>query len=1134
MSTEDEIQSAAVAKLRVLAERDPELRAAQATAADLAFVRRNGASSIELLAAACERYADRPCLGWCSRGDGSSFRLITYGALWQRVVKLASSLRAATGLAAGELVGILGHASVDWVVADLAAAYLGAVTVPLHVSFDEGDLRHVVDEAGIATIFCQAAHLERTVSVVERCAKVRSLVVTGGPFRGGADFGATALLALDDLLARDVPTVSRTPHTHGGATPVSVLYTSGSTGRPKGVVWHERRWMRTLHRELERPAMPVVTVGYLPLSHSAGRITLYTTMMVGGVTHFVSNPDASTLLEDMRRVRPTSMALVPRVSAMIYQRFQIQLLARGAQPPLSTLDDPLAESLLNEMREDLFGGRLLYVSIGAAPTPPEVVAFLERCLGVRVVDAYGSTEMGTVAINGRVVPGVRYKLVDVPELGYTTADKPHPRGELAIQSKRATPGYFRNETASKALRDAEDFVLSGDIVEERAPGELAWIDRRDDVVRLSQGLFVNVSRLEDLYATASPFLEQCFVYVNPLRAYVLGVVVPNREALEGELGVAAHGADGKRFLRSEIDRVAKGAHLSGHEVPRDFLIEWTPFTKENGLLTDANKPRRPRLRETYGPRLDVLYEAIEARQLRTLDVGDDVSVAERVKTAVAVALGVEDAALDAERTFVQLGGDSFAAVRLANLLEEHCHAPMAVSKILDPRTTVAAILRAIEDRSSAVPATPFERVHGTNARWARATDLRIERFVDASDVDQAEALAPPGDATTVLLTGATGFLGRFVLLELLERMASRRGRVVCLVRARGDDEARERVRSRFRGQAGDDLTSRFDALASATGLRLLAGDLTEEAFGLPTAEYQRLACEVNSIVHCGALVNHVLSYEQLFEPNVLGTATVARFAITARKKAVHFVSSTGVVLGRRRGETPENERAADAWSRRPVGASALASGSDYAAGYVTSKWASEVLLHDLHERCGVPLTISRCGMILPHSRYVGHANERDAFSRLIYGIVRTGLGPPLLLRGDRWCERPLRRSSRRSRRSIRRRLGERRSGRSRNVSRHQRQLERRGILGHDPVVDRRRGASIVEAAVRGVGRTLSRCAHATESRRARAIPSSDIRTLGQAQSRREGPPLHARISQPPRPRSGAPRRAEPDPRIRRS
>ena len=144
---------------------------------------------------------------------------------------------------------------------------------------------------------------------------------------------------------------------------------------------------------------------------------------------------------------------------------------------------------------------------------------------------------------------------------------------------------------------------------------------------------------------------------------------------------------------------------------------------------------------------------------------------------------------------------------------------------------------------------------------------------------------------TVLLTGATGFLGRYLALDWLERMDLVDGKVICLVRAKG---------RRCAGPAGRDVRQRRPEVAgalpqlAADHLEVLAGDKGEANLGLDPQTWQRLADTVDLIVDPAALVNHVLPYSQLFGPNVLGTAELIRIALTTKIKPFVYVSTIGV------------------------------------------------------------------------------------------------------------------------------------------------------------------------------------------------------------------------------------------------
>src|SRR3546814_17500566 len=90
---------------------------------------------------------------------------------------------------------------------------------------------------------------------------------------------------------------------------------------------------------------------------------------------------------------------------------------------------------------------------------------------------------------------IDYKLCDVTEFGYLTTEKPYPRGELGVKTEMAIPGYFKQPEATGALYDEEGFIRTGDIMEERARDALVYLDRSNDVLKLSQGEFVAIGTL---------------------------------------------------------------------------------------------------------------------------------------------------------------------------------------------------------------------------------------------------------------------------------------------------------------------------------------------------------------------------------------------------------------------------------------------------------------------------------------------------------------------------------------------------------------------------------------------------------------------------------------------------------------
>ncbi|MFI8887041.1 AMP-binding protein [Streptomyces sp. NPDC053813] len=380
---------------------------------------------------------------------------------------------------------------------------------------------------------------------------------------------------------RTLPSLPQVPDGSAPDALSALIYTSGSTGLLKGAMYTERLvrqfWVDLVPGQGVRPS---IALNYLPLSHMMGRGMLFGTPAKGGLACFAASSDLPTLFEDLSLVRPTEFLMVPRISDVLFQHYRAELSRRtgtdgGAAGP--------AEQLMEELWEKVMGGRLLWAVSASAPPSAETTAFVENCLRVRLLDGYGSTEGGIISLDGRVLrpPVTDHKPADVPELGYFGTDSPYPRGELLIKSDLLVPGYFRRPDATTEVLDEDGFYRTGDIMARVGPDELRYVDRRFNVVKLSQGEFVTVSRLEALF-NGTPAVRQTFLYGNSARASLLAVVVPTEVALDGAAGDARRL---RAILRESLRELAAEAGLNSCEIPRDLLVESEPFTQENGLLS---------------------------------------------------------------------------------------------------------------------------------------------------------------------------------------------------------------------------------------------------------------------------------------------------------------------------------------------------------------------------------------------------------------------------------------------------------------------------------------------------------------------------------------------------------------------
>jgi thioester reductase-like protein len=276
-------------------------------------------------------------------------------------------------------------------------------------------------------------------------------------------------------------------------------------------------------------------------------------------------------------------------------------------------------------------------------------------------------------------------------------------------------------------------------------------------------------------------------------------------------------------------------------------------------------------------------------------------------------------------------------------------------------------------RESAVPASGEERrAHVIDQFVAPVTDLAGEAVLDPTIDLDGLPVEYPARPERILLTGATGFLGAFLLDELLRRTGAT---VYCLVRCADAEAGRRRIEQNLASYVPGREPPRSRIIP-------VCGDLSEPLLGLPPERFDELAVQIDAIYHNAAVVNWISSYSRLKPANVAGTQEILRLASRRRVKPVHVVSSLSVFpLVGNPGGTVIRER------------DSLDHGGVLYGGYTQSKWVAEKLVTIARSR-GLPVAVYRPGLITGHSR-TGAWNTDDFMSRLIKSWVEMGSAPDL-------------------------------------------------------------------------------------------------------------------------------------------
>uniref|UniRef100_A0AAY5EGH9 long-chain-fatty-acid--CoA ligase n=1 Tax=Electrophorus electricus TaxID=8005 RepID=A0AAY5EGH9_ELEEL len=433
-----------------------------------------------------------------------------------------------------------------------------------------------------------------------------------------------------------------------------VMYTSGSTGRPKGVMMHHSNLIAGMAGQCQRiPGLgPKDTyIGYLPLahvleltaemsclSHGIKQMTLYVCLQSSKIKRG-SRGDCSVLRptliaavpEIMDRISKNVMAKVGEMNAVqrklftLGYRYKLQQVACGA-------DTPICNKLLFKHVSMLLGGSVRLMLSGGAPLSADTQRFINICF-CPVAIGYGLTETcgaGTISdfsdyTTGRVgAPLICSEIIlrDWPEGGYTSQDKPLPRGEILIGGPNVALGYYGSEDQKEGGEFWVDeagqrWFCTGDVGEVHPDGCLQIIDRKKDLVKLQAGEYVSLGKVEAALKK-SPLIDNICAYASSNQSYIIGFVVPNQKQLT-ELA-NRNGIDGKweelcnhavleQEVLKSIKEIATTDKLQRFEVPLKVCLSSEVWTPETGLVTDAFKLKRKELQRHYIRDIERMYGA---------------------------------------------------------------------------------------------------------------------------------------------------------------------------------------------------------------------------------------------------------------------------------------------------------------------------------------------------------------------------------------------------------------------------------------------------------------------------------------------------------------------------------------------
>jgi len=316
--------------------------------------------------------------------------------------------------------------------------------------------------------------------------------------------------------------------------------------------------------------------------------------------------------------------------------------------------------------------------------------------------------------------------------------------------------------------------------------------------------------------------------------------------------------------------------------------------------------------------------------------------------------------------FFELGGNSLLASQLIFFVRETFQVDLPL-KTLFEKSTVEGLVQVIET----------VRRDGVSSLTS-AIDLKSEVVLDPAIDAQGRAVAQVNELRHIFLTGATGYLGAFLIDELLQQTQAK---IYCLVRSPNEHEGLKKIQQNLEKYSLHHPNFSSHVIP-------IPGDLEQPYLGLSIEQFEKLALQIDVIYHSAAQVNFAKPYSAIKAPNVLGTQEVLRLACLGKIKPMHYIS-TVAVFGAINHFTGQKVVYED---------DNIELSKDYVAldlGYSQTKWVAENLVWVAKSR-GIPVSIFRTGFLMGHSS-TGIANTKDAFvPRVIKGCIQLGSFPELI------------------------------------------------------------------------------------------------------------------------------------------
>jgi long-chain acyl-CoA synthetase len=567
----------------------------------------------------------------------------TYGQYWD-LVKTTGMALWALGVRPGDRVAIQSENRLAWVVSDLAAQGIQAVSVGLYSTNPASEVEYLLSHSESKVLIAEdQEQVDKALEVRHRLPNLEKIIYVEP--RGVRTYDDPTLMSWDMFLALGRQQVVESPRRFDELVDgielddtATTVYTSGTTGPPKGAMLSHRNLVWTAG---ETPSIvaggkvpnQVELLSYLPLCHVFGRLyDLVFAIAFRATVNFAESID--TVVADLQEIQPTYFPAPPRIWEKISAATQIRMadasptkkllyrfflkagmwnadrmLARGSRGVIGNAVHGVGWLLVYRSLQKKMGmSKCAQAVSGSAPIAPEVLKFF-MALGVPIVEGWGMTEtmaMGTVNRNGRVKLGTIGEPLEGCEI--RIADD----GEILTRHPAVFQGYFKNPEATAEAIDEQGWLRTGDVGEWEG-NHVRIIDRKKDIIITAGGKNISPSELENRLKV-SPFIKEVMV-IGDRRKFIsalIGIeidVVSNWAQRQGITFTTYRDLSEKQEVIDLVRKQVDEANLDFARVEqiKKFVLIPKELDHDQGELTATQKIKRKVLADQFADLIEGMY-----------------------------------------------------------------------------------------------------------------------------------------------------------------------------------------------------------------------------------------------------------------------------------------------------------------------------------------------------------------------------------------------------------------------------------------------------------------------------------------------------------------------------------------------